>query len=349
MGHGDGHHSGELQASSRELTNTCNRCYSLRPNPHFCCQGYGDKVPITSAGRVIAMIFMTVGIALFGVLSGHLSASFVESRSAVNVISEVSQLSGARVGGYPYVLETSYALKRMVFDKVPCYTMADCGTKLQNGEIDALVYDEPVMSYWRDRDPWAKENTLVIGETVSNEAVGVIFPEGGLPNSNHTMINAALIDYIGTDDYMGLRTKWFPPTFAKADTSAEPIEWPLVIVTLVCVISYVGLLLFRSLSSGKIDVEGSGRMLKRLSTVSSSGFKPAPAAVLPLPSGKPELALDRTETEETEVEELGSANNLASRIEAKLDRLMETEAKLDQLLKMQQADLKVVDAQQERS
>ena len=279
------------------------------------------------------MVFMTIGIALFGVLSGHLSASFVESRSSVKVISEISQLSGLRVAGYPYVLDSM--IKGAIFDKVYCTTMSDCGAKLASGEIDALVYDEPVMMFWRDSDPWAKQNTLVIGRAIDAPPVGIAFPEGGLPGSNHTAINAALIDFITTSSYRELRAKWFPERVATAGSGDEPIEWPLVSITLVCVVVYVSMQVALQIrkSGGKIDVKGAaGKSLKRMSTVSSSDFMKAVA-------GKAAAPVGPSPPEQTEVEIFrsnDSESRLAARLEAKLDRLMGTEAKLDKLLEMRE-------------
>jgi voltage-gated potassium channel len=41
--------------------------------------GYGDKVPVTAAGRGVAVVFMVTGVALFGLLTATLSSYFVES------------------------------------------------------------------------------------------------------------------------------------------------------------------------------------------------------------------------------------------------------------------------------
>lgn len=42
--------------------------------------GYGDKYPITTEGRIVAMILMITGIGLFGILSGLAAAFFVGSK-----------------------------------------------------------------------------------------------------------------------------------------------------------------------------------------------------------------------------------------------------------------------------
>lgn len=40
--------------------------------------GYGDKVPLTAEGKVVAMVLMVTGVALFGVLTGLFARVFME-------------------------------------------------------------------------------------------------------------------------------------------------------------------------------------------------------------------------------------------------------------------------------
>lgn len=42
--------------------------------------GYGDKYPVTSEGRIIAVALMTVGVGLFGTFAGFIASWFVEER-----------------------------------------------------------------------------------------------------------------------------------------------------------------------------------------------------------------------------------------------------------------------------
>ncbi len=42
--------------------------------------GYGDKYPVTSAGRLIAAVLMTVGVGLFGTFTAYVSSWFLESK-----------------------------------------------------------------------------------------------------------------------------------------------------------------------------------------------------------------------------------------------------------------------------
>jgi len=40
--------------------------------------GYGDKYPVTTEGRLVAMILMTVGVGLFGTFTAYISSWFIE-------------------------------------------------------------------------------------------------------------------------------------------------------------------------------------------------------------------------------------------------------------------------------
>lgn len=39
--------------------------------------GYGDRYPVSNAGRIVGMITMTIGVGLFGVLTGYLADTFL--------------------------------------------------------------------------------------------------------------------------------------------------------------------------------------------------------------------------------------------------------------------------------
>ncbi len=53
---------------------------------------YGDRYPVTNSGRLVAMVLMTVGVGIFGVLASYLAAAFVGAqrvgREDVDVLRE---------------------------------------------------------------------------------------------------------------------------------------------------------------------------------------------------------------------------------------------------------------------
>jgi voltage-gated potassium channel len=46
--------------------------------------GYGDKVPVTSEGRIIAAVLMTVGVGLFGTFTAYVASWFVARKEEEN-------------------------------------------------------------------------------------------------------------------------------------------------------------------------------------------------------------------------------------------------------------------------
>jgi len=241
--------------------------------------GYGDKVPITPAGRIIAMFFMTIGIALFGVLAGHLSAAFVEARLEVTAIRTMASLEGTRVGGFPSVLAgMAEQHKDIVFTAVPCQWMSDCGALLEEGRVDAIVYDKPVMAYWRKTNAWAYGANLVIGDAVSSPPVGIVFPEHGLANDMHSTINAALINFITADNaaFQSLINTWFPSgdVWSSGSSDGEQVEWSLVIPTIILVLLYAGIQLAITLRK-----KARGAMPVNVASGSTASSKKAEGAV----------------------------------------------------------------------
>lgn len=44
--------------------------------------GYGDRYPVTSGGRIVGVLLMTIGVGLFGVITGYLANAFLKPKSA---------------------------------------------------------------------------------------------------------------------------------------------------------------------------------------------------------------------------------------------------------------------------
>jgi len=200
--------------------------------------GYGDRVPITPAGRVIALVYMVLGIALFAILSGHLAGDFLSNRQAVVAKTALADLKDLRVCGYPGVLNAQ-VFAGIAFTQVPGGTMAECGAFLRVGEVDAVVYDTPVMLYWRSTDAWARQNNLVVGAPLMYQPIGLAFPEAH-PGDRREEINSHLIDFINSDAYLPLLGRWFPEVNV-ASKGGEQVQWGMAGVAIGLLLLYVAL------------------------------------------------------------------------------------------------------------
>lgn len=55
--------------------------------------GYGDRFPVSAAGRAIAVVLMIIGIALFGLLAGSLASFFVENREEEKMDPQLGEIN----------------------------------------------------------------------------------------------------------------------------------------------------------------------------------------------------------------------------------------------------------------
>jgi voltage-gated potassium channel len=75
--------------------------------------GYGDRFPMSSAGRAVAVVLMIAGIAMFGVITATIAAYFVEQQAEEDVASRLDQImerldridAGMRPGEDQHALE----------------------------------------------------------------------------------------------------------------------------------------------------------------------------------------------------------------------------------------------------
>ena len=107
--------------------------------------GYGDKVPISPSGRIISLIWMVCGLAMFSVLSGHMAGRFLElgNKEEVRVPPD---LRDWRVCGYPTTFDQPW-LQGVRVNRVLANSIAECGEMLRTGEVDGVLMDVPIMSY----------------------------------------------------------------------------------------------------------------------------------------------------------------------------------------------------------
>jgi voltage-gated potassium channel len=54
--------------------------------------GYGDRFPMSSAGRAVAVVLMIAGIAMFGVITATIAAYFVEQKAEEDVAGRLDQI-----------------------------------------------------------------------------------------------------------------------------------------------------------------------------------------------------------------------------------------------------------------
>ena len=112
--------------------------------------GYGDKTPITFAGRVAALVWMFVGIILISSFTAAITSSLTVSQLG-SVVKGPEDLPRVTVGTIINTTSESH-LEQIHISYLPYRTPREGLIALKKGEIDALVYDAPMLRYYIHQD-----------------------------------------------------------------------------------------------------------------------------------------------------------------------------------------------------
>jgi len=120
--------------------------------------GYGDKAPITRGGRSVAMLWMLIGICVISVLTAHITSNLtlMQMRSSIK---GPQDLVHVRVGSVAGSTSSDYLGKNRI--RFSSYKTASEGLHaLAEGNIQALVYDMPILRYLIRKDYVGKLEVL---------------------------------------------------------------------------------------------------------------------------------------------------------------------------------------------
>ena len=131
--------------------------------------GYGDFSPLTIAGRLIGIIVILLGLAIFGLYIAEVS-SIITIRNLRRTVVSVDDLKGKKVvtkkGSTSEIMLTELDVDLSLVSNI------ETGfKKLENFSVDALVFDSPiVLNYIRKNKP---KNIEVVGQ-LSKEKYGFV-------------------------------------------------------------------------------------------------------------------------------------------------------------------------------
>ncbi len=112
--------------------------------------GYGDKVPITFWGRLLALFWMFVSLILITALTAFVTAKL--ALAEVGQVQGPASLHSAHVGTVEGSAATDLLEREGITARV--YPDGSSGVAgLLSGEITALVYGSDVLRYYADREP----------------------------------------------------------------------------------------------------------------------------------------------------------------------------------------------------
>ena len=154
--------------------------------------GYGDKVPRTVGGRVMAVILIFAGVMVFSsftaVITTALTTNALESRS-----SSAADLAAMRVGTVAASVSEEYLRARGIFPQT-FSVLDDALADLAKKNIDAVVADRPLLQY--HIAAFYPREFLVLSERIRKEQYAFAFPEG---STLREQVNRILIRSTNTE------------------------------------------------------------------------------------------------------------------------------------------------------
>ena len=165
--------------------------------------GYGDKVARGTRGRVLALIWIALGTLVFASFTASIASSL-----AVNELrSEISgpdDLLGRRVATVVHSAGESYlpsiGVGPVVVDRVD-----DAYRLLSEGEVEAVVFDAPVLQYHVARE--GAGEVVTVGSDFQRVQYGLMLSEHDA--ELREQVNLALLRLVESGAYGRLHDGWF--------------------------------------------------------------------------------------------------------------------------------------------
>lgn len=164
--------------------------------------GAGGTYPESGLGKFLGFFSIFVGLVIFSIIVAQV-ASFITLSKMKHSISDPKDLAGKKVGtkrGTTSEKELEKLGAKIVLED----NIEDVFDKLANKEIDAVVFDEPVIrNFVKHND---ESNLIIASETFNKQTYGFAFPEGSALREE---FNRELLGLFESGEYDALLAKWF--------------------------------------------------------------------------------------------------------------------------------------------
>lgn len=167
--------------------------------------GYGDKVARGDKGRVFALIWIALGTLVFASFTASIASSLAVNELR-GEIAGPSDLPGHRVATVSQTAGAAY-LSSIGVGPVLVQDVGDAYSLLQAGEVDAIVFDAPVLHFHASRE--GAGELVTVGPDFEQVQYGFVLSQDDA--DFREQVNLALLDLIESGVYRQLHDRWFGP------------------------------------------------------------------------------------------------------------------------------------------
>ena len=169
--------------------------------------GYGDKAPLTHAGRIIALIWMFTAILIISGFTGTVASSLTVQHLSWN-IGSLDELKEHNIGTISPSASASY-LKDHFFDHVTEYNTMDEALKaLKKEDVDAIIYDEAILRYKLSEAKY--RHIKLLPYKFEQQFYSIAFPSGKDHELEHKL-SKSLLEITESDQWSDLLKKYKVP------------------------------------------------------------------------------------------------------------------------------------------
>jgi polar amino acid transport system substrate-binding protein len=152
--------------------------------------------------RLLAMAVVVISIILIAQFTASITASLTVHQ-LTGSIHGASDLPGKRIATVRATTGARYLADKHL-NAVEVDRIDDAYQLLEGNQVDAIVFDAPVLLYHAETD--GKGAVQVVGPTLQDEYYGIALPAG---SALRKPINEALLELMQNGAYAEIHTKWF--------------------------------------------------------------------------------------------------------------------------------------------
>jgi ABC-type amino acid transport substrate-binding protein len=135
--------------------------------------GYGDKIPVTTGGRIVALVWMFAGVVVISGLTAAITSSLTVDRlqSRIDELRDLTNVSVAAVRDSTSAMRVkNHGYRIELFE-----TLEEGLDALVDGKVVAMVHDAPIIRYELLSNPKRYEALQLLAQTleIQNYAIGL--------------------------------------------------------------------------------------------------------------------------------------------------------------------------------
>jgi polar amino acid transport system substrate-binding protein len=164
-----------------------------------------DQRPRAAVARLVAVFWMFASVVFIAYFTAAVTSNLTlqQLRSDIN---DAKDLPGKRVASVQGSTASEY-LRQQSIEARDYTKIEDAYPALQDGQLDAVVYDAPVLLYFASHE--GKGRFQTVGAIFRKENYGIAFPD---KSPLRKRVNEALLKLKENGTYESLYVKWFGGT-----------------------------------------------------------------------------------------------------------------------------------------